>query len=82
MDLPNLGVLGGSISDSWGGCWLTAWTAPPRIYQMPAKNTSQTVWMLIVAVIVALFLYASFAGRAPKPQPDDEFPSEQVPPST
>jgi hypothetical protein len=49
---------------------------------MPAKNTSQTVWMLIVAVIVALFLYASFAGRTPRPQSQDEFPSEQLPPST
>lgn len=50
--------------------------------RMPAKNTSQTVWMLVVAIIVVLFLYASFAGRAPRPQPDDEFPSEQAPPTT
>jgi hypothetical protein len=50
--------------------------------QMPAKNTSRTVWVLLIAIIAAVFLYVSFAGSAPKPQPQDEFPSEQTPPST
>jgi len=49
---------------------------------MPAKNTSQTVWVLVMAIIATLFLYASFAGRTPKPQSQDEFPPEQLPTST
>jgi len=38
--------------------------------------------MLVVAIIVALFLYASFAGRNPRPEPEDEFPIEPVPTRT
>jgi hypothetical protein len=49
---------------------------------MPMKNTARTVWVLVVAIVAALFLYVSFAGRTPKPQPQDEFPSEEAPPST
>ena len=49
---------------------------------MPMKNTSRTAGVLAIAVIAALLLYISFAGRTPKPQPQDEFPSEQTPPST
>jgi len=36
--------------------------------------------MLLIAIIAAVFLYVSFAGRAPKPQPQDEFPASQPPP--
>jgi len=46
------------------------------------KNTSRTVWVLLLAIIAALLLYVSFAGQTPKPQPQDEFPSEVAPPST
>jgi hypothetical protein len=46
------------------------------------KNTTRTVWVLMLAVVAAFVLYISFAGGAPKPQPQDEFPSEQTPPST
>jgi hypothetical protein len=46
------------------------------------KNTSRTVWVLIIAIVAVLFLYVSFAGRTPKPQPLDEFPSEQASPTT
>jgi hypothetical protein len=46
------------------------------------KNTSRTVWVLLIAIVAAFVLYISFAGRTPRPQPQDEFPSEEVPPST
>jgi hypothetical protein len=46
------------------------------------KNTSRAVWVLLTIIIAALLLYVSFAGRTPKPQPQDEFPSETAPPST
>lgn len=49
---------------------------------MPMKNTSRTVWVLVIAIIAALFLYVSFAGRTPQPQPLDEFPSEEAPTPT
>ena len=49
---------------------------------MPMKNAARTVWVLVIAIVAALFLYVSFAGRTPTPQPQDEFPSEQTPPST
>jgi hypothetical protein len=40
--------------------------------------------VLVIAIIAAFFLYISFAGRTPKPkpQPQDEFPSEEAPPTT
>ena len=49
---------------------------------MPTKNTTRTVWVLVIAVVAAFFLYISFAGRTPQPQTQDEFPSEETPPST
>jgi hypothetical protein len=50
---------------------------------MPMKSTSRTVWVLIVVIIAALFLYLSLAGRPAKPpQAQDEFPIEEAPPST
>ena len=44
----------------------------------------RTWWLVALAIIAALFLYVSFAGQTtgPKPQAQDEFPSEQSPPST
>ena len=43
-----------------------------------------TLWLVALAIIAAFFLYISFAGRTPGPRPQaqDEFPSEQSPPST
>ena len=49
---------------------------------MPAKDSSQTVWVLVIAIIAALLLYASFAGRTPRPQPEGGYPTEQLPPTT
>jgi len=46
------------------------------------KNKSGTIWVLVVAVVAAFVLYLSYAGRSPRSQPQDEFPSEQTPPST
>jgi hypothetical protein len=46
---------------------------------MSSKNTSRALWVLAIAIVAAFLLYVSFAGPAPKPQPHDEFPSEQVP---
>jgi|GEM_PF-1988548 len=46
---------------------------------MSSSNTSRALWVLIVAIVAAFFLYMSFAGPAPRSQPQDEFPSEQVP---
>jgi hypothetical protein len=51
---------------------------------MSTKNTSRAVLVLVIALVAALLLYLSFAGRAAnsRPQAQDEFPTEQAPPST
>ena len=61
---------------------LTRQAACPRITLMPMKNAARTAWLAVLAVIAALFLYVSFAGRTPTQQPQEEFPVETAPPST
>jgi hypothetical protein len=46
---------------------------------MPSKNTSRILWVLLFVIVAAFFVYVSFASRTSRPQPQDEFPSEQVP---
>ena len=44
----------------------------------------RTWWLVAFAILAAFLLYISFAGRTPGPRPQaqDEFPSEQAPPTT
>jgi hypothetical protein len=46
------------------------------------KNLSRAVLVLVIVAIAAVVLYIGFAGHRSKPQPRDEFPTEQTPPST
>jgi len=46
------------------------------------NNVGRSWWLVVLVVIAALFLYISLAGRPAKPQAQDEFPTEESPPST
>jgi len=46
------------------------------------KSFSRAVLVLVIVAIAAFVLYIGFAGHRPKPQPPDEFPTEQTPSST
>ena len=50
----------------------------------PRPTLKRTWWLVALAIVAAFLLYVSFAGQTPgpKPQVQDEFPSEQAPPST
>jgi len=39
-------------------------------------------WLVAVALVAAFFLYISLAGRPAQPQAQDDFPTEEAPPST
>jgi len=49
---------------------------------MVVKDFSRAVLVLVIVAIAAFVLYIGFAGHRPKTQPQDEFPTEQTPPST
>jgi hypothetical protein len=48
---------------------------------VPTKHSARQWFVVIVLVVLALFLYFGLSGRPAKLKPEDEPPTEQLPPS-